>query len=519
MSVLGLDIGTSGCKALVIDERGDIKARAHREYNSIIPSPGWIELNADALWNAVQETINEVTKENSSAPVLAMCMSTMGDSFVSVDKHGAALGNFILASDGRSKEETLFLEREISAEKIFRITGMPPHPINTITKIIWLKNHVPEIFSRAAKFLCAEEFVISRLGLSPVTSYSNACRTMAFSLQELDWSKEILEVAGIGKNHLPDAQPSGEKVGIIPLSIGTRLGLGGGVKVISGGMDQACGTLGSYSICNGCVQDSMGTVEAISITLDRTILNEALLKKLFDGCYSINLHVVPERYLIMALVLNAGSILTWFKETIVHEDALRAAKGGVNVFDALLSNALPSPTHLLLLPYFTGSGTPDMNPLAKGLIMGLDLGTRKEDILKAILQGIAYEVALNVDWFEKNGMPIEELRCVGGGSSSRFWLQMKADLLGKPVKRMVEKEAAVLGAAILAGVGEGIWDSSVEASKCIVKEEKSYTANNEYRDFYRMQKALYQKLVARIQDLYPDYDSLIQRMKYGSNGI
>ena len=513
MSVLGLDIGTSGCKAVVIDERGNIKARAHREYNSIVPSPGWIELNADSLWNAVQETIHEVTDKYSTSPILAMCMSTMGDSFVPVDIDGEALGNFILASDGRSKNEALLLEREIGAEKIFRITGMPPHPINTITKIVWLKNHMPEIFSRAAKFLCAEEFVISKLGLHPVTSYSNACRTMAFNFTELDWSQEILEVAGIGKNHLPDVQPSSEKVGIIPRSIGTRLGLGGGVKVISGGMDQACGTLGSYSICNGCVQDSMGTVEAISITLDRTILNEELSKKLFAGCYSINMHVVPERYLIMALVLNAGSILTWFKDTIIHEDDLRAAKGGMNVFDALLSKAPPSPTHLLLLPYFTGSGTPDMNPLAKGLIMGLDLGTRKEDILKAILQGITYEVALNVDWFGKNGIPIEELRCVGGGSSSRFWLQMKADLLGKPVKKMVEKEAAVLGAAILAGVGEGIWNSSVEASMCIVKEEKIYTPKQEFRDFYRTQKVLYQKLVTRIQDLYPDLDSLIQRMK------
>ena len=513
MSVLGLDVGTSGCKAVVIDEMGNIKARAHREYNSIVPRPGWIELNADELWNAVQETIHEATEKYSASPIMAVCMSTMGDSFVTVDKHGGSVGNFILASDGRSKNESLFLEHEIGAEKIFQITGMPPHPINTITKILWLKNHAPEIFSRAAKFLCAEEFVISKLGLNPVTSYSNACRTMAFSLKELDWSPDILEVAGIRRNYLPDALPSGEKVGVIPRSIGTRLGLGGGVKVISGGMDQACGTLGSYSIHNGSVQDSMGTVEAISITLEKNYLNAELSEKLLHGCYSINIHVVPERYLIMALVLNAGSILTWFKETIVNEDALRAGKGGMNVFDALLSKALPSPTHLLLLPYFTGSGTPDMNPLAKGLIMGLDLGTRKEDILKAILQGIAYEVALNVDWFEKNGIPIEELRCVGGGSSSRFWLQMKADLLEKPVKKMVEKEAAVLGAAILAGVGEGIWNSSVEASMCIVKEEKTYTPKQEFRDFYRIQKALYQKLVTCLQDLYPDFDSLIQRMK------
>ncbi|MCK4821640.1 hypothetical protein KA005_38095 [bacterium] len=510
MSILGLDVGTGGSKAVVVNEKGEVMAKAYRDYNLITPCPGWLELDARLLWDSVQSIIREVARNVKGDQISVLSLSTMGDSFVPVNKTGEPIGNFILASDGRSTAETEFLINEIGLERIFQITGMPPHPINTLTKVIWLKQHDPDTFSKAAKFLCAEEYVISRLGLTPTTSYSNACRTMAFSIEKLDWSQEMMDSAGINKGYFPEAIPSGNIIGEIPPLIASPIGLGIGVKVVSGGIDQACGSLGSNAISEGYIEDSMGTLEALSLTIDKTLFDGMLYRDLLNGHYSINCHVITGKYLIMALILSAGSILRWFRDTFLKEEVQSAEKKRVSVYDLVLSKSTPDPTHLLLLPYFAGSGTPTMNPLANGIIMGLDLGVKKEDLIKAIFQGIAHEVALNLDYLEKIGVLIKEIRCVGGGSRSEFCLQLRADLLGKAVIKMRDSEAAVLGAAILAGVGIGVWGSVEEAAKYIAEEDKIFEPRSHYRKFYDTQKLIYRNLYEKVYDIFPHFESLIK---------
>ena len=508
-SVLGLDIGTTGCKALVVEENGDVAARAYREYPPFqVPRPGWLELDASCLWDAVQHVIRDVTDRCPNHHIASLCLSTMGDSFVPVNQKGKPLGNVILAADTRSVAETDWLVREIGRENLYRMTGMPADPISPLTKVLWLKQHAKERFEGTHKFLCCEEFIVARLGLPPTTSYANACRTLAFDIRNYRWSQEILGVAGVSETYFPQAVPSGTIVGEIPHTAASELGFPDGVKVVAGGMDQACSFLGSGTLKDGDIQDSMGTVEAISVSLASSDIQDLLFPDLLRGHYSINCHVLPGKYFVMAIVLSAGAILKWFKDTFLHGECREAARRGINVYELLLADSSPQPTPLLVLPHFTGTGTPEMNPLATGVILGLGLGTTRQDIVKGIFQGIGHEIAINLDFLDAIGVSLRDLRCVGGGSNSRYWLQMKADMLKRPIRTLQDNEVAGLGAAILAGVGAGVWDSFEEATRCMVTTDTDFVPEKTYHHFYEAQYQLYQTLYPAIRDMLPKFQGL-----------
>lgn len=509
MSILGLDIGTSGTKAIVIDEKGNMRARARKAYAMSTPAPGRLEIAPGELWDSVRSIVREVSSAAADDPISVLSIATMGDSFVPVDGHGEPTANFILASDSRSTREAEILVREIGYERIFEITGMPPHPINTLTKILWLKNREQDTFSRSAKYLCAEEFVVSRLGLPATTSYSNACRTMAFDIESNQWSTEMMRVVGIDADAFPAVLPSGEVVGDIPGSVAAGLNLGKGVKVVAGGMDQACSALGARAIAEGVIEDSMGTVEALSFTVDRKILNDEFRHGLLNGHYSVNCHVLSDKYLIMALVLSAGSTLRWFSEEFGQKTPPQGQKPD---WDIPLSSEPPVPTRLIFLPHLVGSGTPNMDPLARGMLVGLDLGVKKEDLLRSILQGIVHEVGLNLERLEKLGVPLHEIRCVGGGSRSDYWLQLRADMLGRTVIKMRDSEAAVLGAAIVAGKGRGIWSSLEEAMDCVVREDRVFMPQKKYQRFYELQKEIFQDTSQRTAGLFRRWQSMLDSL-------
>jgi xylulokinase len=514
MSVLGLDVGTSSCKAMVIDERGKTLAYTQRGYAMSAPHPGRLELDPAQLWHSVQSSIQEVAAAAAEDPISALSIATMGDSFVPVDGRGEPTGNYILASDTRSTRETEILVKELGYERIFEITGMPPHPINTLTKILWIKNNDPDSFARTAQYLCAEEFVVSRLGLPPTTSYSNACRTMAFDIVAGKWSAEMMGVVCLTEQAFPAAVPSGQVVGKVADPIANSLNLPKGVKVVSGGMDQACSALGAKAVHDGIIEDSLGTVEAISFTIDRSLLEEELRRGLLDGHYSINCHVLGDKYLIMALVLSAGSTLRWYSEEFGREATSLKNK-------ALWNLPLPGeplvPTRLIFLPYLAGSGTPTMNPLARGIVLGLDLGIHRDDLLRAILQGIVHEVSVNIDRLERLGIPIKEIRCVGGGSKSEYWLQLRADMLARPVVKMSQSEAAVIGAALLAGIGGSMWGSIEEAVEQVVREERVFEPNTRYQRFYRLQNKIYRELYEQTEELFHQYIKVVDSLDNGQS--
>lgn len=470
MSLLGLDVGITGCKAVAFSLTGDMLAQAYREYPLYQPNPGWMELEPAEVWAAVTDVICKVTQAIPDDPVRALSVSTHGESVVPLDATGRPLGRFITALDTRAAEQTEWWRERLGKQRLFQITGMPLHPMYTVNKLMWLRQHEPDTFAAARRFLCMQDFVFHQLGLDPAMDYSLATRTMAFDVNKLAWSEEILSLAELSLEQLSRALPSGSVLGVVAASIGQELGLAPGAVGVSGGHDQPSGALGCGAVSEGIAMDSTGTVECVAVASPRLVLDAELL----ESNLPIAPHTVPAMYLVLGYSSTGGALLRWYRDNFATAEQHEAARTGQDVYDLILAQAEEGPSPVLILPHFFGSGTPWMDPDSKGAMLGLDMSTTRGQIIKGILDSVTYETKLSVDVMEKAGISVQELRAIGGGAKSPRWLQTKADIFGKPVVAMDVSEAACLGVAILAGVATEVFSSIEEAVAHMVRVKRVY---------------------------------------------
>jgi len=506
MSLMGLDVGTTGCKAVVFDVEGNIISQAYREYPLLYPQPGWAELNMEVVLRKVEESIREASIQAKKDPVRALSISTQGEAFVPVDKEGNLLANGAVSFDNRGEEFSQWWRKTLGARKIMEITGMPLHPMFTLNKIMWLKKNHPHIYRKTWKFLCCEDLVIYKLGLPPTIDYSLASRTMAFDILKKRWSEEILSMVNMDKSLLPRVVPSGTLVGEIPQKIAGRLSLPSKVLVVTGGHDQPCGALGAGVREEGIAMEAIGTVDCIASIFNEPHLDEKMLENNF-ACYP---HTVPEFYITLAFNFTGGSLLRWFRDTLGEQEKERAKKTGEDVYSILIDEASPEPSPLYLLPHFATTGTPYMDSRSAGAILGLSLNTSKPDLIKAILEGISFEMKHNLALLEKIGIFVNELRAIGGGAKSRKWLQLKADLYNKRVASLKVSEAVSLGTAMLAGVAAGEYSSIEEAVKTTVKIKEIFYPQEKRARMYEEKFQIY-------KDIYPALRDLNHRIKVMQN--
>lgn len=490
MSLLGLDIGTTGCKAVVFNLDGKFLASAYREYPLIFPKPGWIELDSNLVWKRTKEVIHEVARKTRRDPIRALAVSAQGEAFTPIDKSGRPLYNSIVTFDSRADSYVAWWNNRLGKKRVFNITGVPVSGITTLNKILWLKENNREIFDQTWKFLCYEDLAFFKLGLLPTIDYSLAARTMAFNLSQKVWSETLLRITGVDRALLPEAKPSGTVVGEIPERVALKLGLPKKVLAVTGGHDQPCGALGSGVIKPGVAMYATGTVECIAPAFDEIVLNETMFRNNLC-CYP---HTMKDMYISIVFNFTGGSLLRWFRDVFGQEEFQVARKTRRDVYDILAAKATKTPTNLLLLPHFTMTGTPYFDAKSKGVILGLTLSTTKGDIIKAILEGVTYEMKLNVELLEKSGIAIHEFRAIGGGAKSDIWMQLKADILGKPVVKLKVSEAACLGAALLAGVATGEYSSMKEAVQQTVRTEKTFRPKKMHREQYEERFALYRHI-------------------------
>jgi len=484
MSLLGLDVGITGCKAVAFSLSGDMLAQAYREYPLYQPHPGWLELDPTEVWEAVTGVIRQVTGAISDDPVRAMSVSTHGESVVPVDTQGRPLCRFITALDTRAAEQTEWWGEQLGKDRLFHITGMPLHPMYTVNKLMWLRQHEPEIFAAARRLLCMQDFVFHQLGLDPAMDYSLATRTMAFDVNQLAWSEEILSLAQMDVDRLSRALPSGSVVGEIAASVAEELGLAPGAVGVTGGHDQPSGALGCGAIAEGIAMDSTGTVECVAVASPKLVLEPELL----ESNLPIAPHTVPGMYCVLGYSSTGGALLRWYRDNFAGAEQREAEQTGQDVYDLILEQAVEGPSPVLILPHFFGSGTPWMDPDSKGAILGLDMSTSKGQIIKGILDSVTYETKLSLDVMERAGIALRELRAIGGGAKSSRWLQTKADIFGKPVMAMDVSEAACLGVAILAGTATGVFSSVEEGVAHMVRVKRTYEPNMALHERY-MEKA------------------------------
>jgi xylulokinase len=504
MSLLGLDIGISGCKAVAFSPSGDLLAQAHREYPLYQPKPGWMELDPREVWDAVKAVIRQVTSAISADPVRALGISTHGESVVPLDAAGRPLCRFITAIDTRATEEARWWEQRFGRERLFAVTGMPLHPMYTINKLMWLRRHEPEVFASAQRFVCMADFIFTRLGLSPVMDYSLAGRTMAFDVSRLTWSEEILSMAGLDPGRLSRTVPAGTALGEVGTAVADELGLAAGAAgkhtacvAVTGGHDQPSGALGCGAVAQGIVMDSTGTVECVAAASPKLVLSDNLLRNNLP----IASHTAPGMYLVLGWVATAGALLRWFRDNFAGAELAEAARTGRSVYDLILAQAPAGPSPVLVLPHFVGSGTPALDPASKGAILGLDLTTTRGQIVKGILDSVTYETKLNLDAMEEAGIAVRELRAFGGGARSALWLQTKADILGKPVVAMDVTEAPCLGVAILAGAATGVFPTVEAGVAQMVRRGRVYEPDPALHAQYAKRATLFAQVYPALVEL------------------
>jgi xylulokinase len=500
MRFIGLDVGTTGCKAVIFDETGDILASAGREYAVDIPRPTWAEQDAENVWRLAQDGLREAIA--SAGPggedIAALGLSVQGEAVMPVDAGGQALRPAILGMDTRTGEQNAWLREEFGAEDLFERTGMPVHTINTLPKLLWLKRHEPDLWARAERFLLYEDLFITKMTGQAVISRCLASRTQLYDIVEDRWSPEILEALELEPERLATVQPSGTAVGLMLPDLAQSLGLAKPPWVVTGGHDQACGALGVGLTAPGLAMVSTGTAEVVEVAMETPSLTETL----YEGNVSVYAHVVPELYLAMTLNHSGGLLLRWFRDTLCQEETQQALARGDDPYDVILRDGSPDPSSLLLLPHFAGSGTPWFDIASKGAILGLTFGTTKADLAKAILEGLTFELRVNLDLLKEGQVTIDELRAIGGGARSDLWLQLKADITGIPVVVPRITEAACWGAALLAGAGAGHFASAAKAAEERLQLRRRIEPDPERQARYAARYTLYQEVYPAVKSIH-----------------
>ncbi|MBN2578533.1 MAG: hypothetical protein JXB10_06030 [Pirellulales bacterium] len=493
---LGVDIGTSGCKALVFEETGRRLAQAYREYDLLSPQPGWAELDSDEVMAKCFEVIGEAVGGLESGVVRGIGISSQGEAFTPLDAEGRTLHPALVSSDNRAAAYVETWAQEFGVERLYEITGHTPHPLFSLFKLLWLRDHRPEIWRSARKFLCFEDLLQHRLGLTPRISWPLAGRTMLFDVRRHAWSDAVLQAVGLVPEQLAQPAPSGAPVGTISPDVAGRLGLAPGTFVVTGGHDQPCSALGAGVTQPGIAVYATGTVECITPAFpEPTFSDDLRINNLCTYDYT-----VPGMYTTIAYNVTGGSILKWFRDQFGQAEVERARREGRDAYELLLEAADRTPTDLLVLPYFGPSGTPYFDPAVSGAIVGLTLTTTRGQILRALLEALALEMRLNLEILERAGCRIKELRVVGGGAKSDFWNQLKADVLNKPVVVTDVTEAGCRGAALLACAADRQYPVGALAEEWTRLPSK-FTPHSVSAAHYDQQFAAYQHLYPRVKSL------------------
>lgn len=492
---MGIDIGTSGCKAVIFDNDGRQVSMAYREYNIISTNAGWAELDTDEVMEKCFNVIKESALQIEVGSVVGLGISSQGEAFTLIDKEGRALCNALVSSDIRANEMIGVWTEKFGEEKLYHITGHTPHPMFSLFKLLWIKKNAPEIWRNTHRILCFEDLLQYRLGIkNPAMGWSLAGRTMLFDVVNHTWNKEILDNIGVKKEQLSYPLQSGTFVGYVHKEIAKKLNLAENTFIVTGGHDQPCAALGAGAIENGIAVYASGTVECITPAFNKPIFNKELRKN--NLCtYD---HTTSGMYATVAFSLTGGNILKWFRDEFGVEEVALAKKLNCNPYELLLKGMPEEPSQLLVMPYFTPTGTPYFDTSVKGAILGLDLSTTRKEIMKALLEGVAFEMKLNLEILKQSGYEVNELRAIGGGAKSHIHNQLKANVIGKPITILDINEAGCMGVAMLAKAvysKQNIRDIVKKWIKPISKIEPKL------QDYYNTKFDLYKKLYPALKKL------------------
>ena len=506
--ILSIDVGTTGGRSIIFDQKGKAVASAYQEYTSYFPTPSEVEQNADDWWLVTKNTIQQAMKSGKieSSKITGVSVTNQRETIVPVNEKGEPLSRAIVWQDRRTIKQCQEIKDKVGSEKIYDITGLTVDPYFSSPKILWIKNNWEKAFNKAYKFMLVHDFVQMKLTNEFITDYSNASRTMLFDINTLSWSKEILNKLDIPIEKLPKPVPSGKKIGIISKEVANELGLPEDLSVVAGGGDQQCAAIGVGVTQKGRVKATTGTGTFLLAFLEKSQRDPK--RRVLCSC-----HAMPGKYVFEASIFTTGSVLRWFRDNFSSAEKSLALNLNVDSYELLGMQAEsipPGSEGVMVVPHFTGAGAPHWDPNAKGVIFGLSLGHTRNHLIRAIMEATCYEIKTNLAVFKELGLSLNELRITGGASRNSTWNQIEADICNTNVIKGEVEEATALGAAILAGVGSGLYKSIEKAAdEMIIIDEKRIPINKNvklYNQYYEVYEKLYSSL--KSSNLYLKLDEM-----------
>jgi len=483
MVFLGVDVGSSGSKCVAFNEHGQKLAMKYAEYET---ASGTLNLPSEFLINTVFSVISGCVAEiEDKNDIAAITVSSFGESFVPISKSGKPLTEIIMYFADKARTELDYVVNTVGSEEIMNVTRTMPDTMYALPKMMWTKKNVRE---PVWKYLSIANYVMYVLTGETVTDYTLACRTLLFDMQQLCWSDKLLNVAGIDKDQMPQAVPSGTIVGKVLPGVAGELGLSSVVTVITGAQDQIVNALGAGVLSEGECVDGIGTVECITPmfksipSLDFTRHNYVCIPY-FDG------------YVTYAFTFSGGSLVKWFRDTLAGYLSVEAKKSGCSIYDLLNAGCPKEPSGMYVVPHFQGAGgTPEMIKSARGLLYGLTISSDVYDIYRAVLEGITFEMAYNLEALSGFGISPKRIFASGGGARSNEWLQIKADIFDREFIPVAEEECGALGSAMLAATKLGCCKHEAEAVELFVRYRPSVFPNTKHLSEYKDMFGEYKKL-------------------------
>ncbi len=465
--VLGLDVGTSGSKAVAIDETGKVLASALVEYPLISPKPNWAEQDPAEWKSAAFDTLSQLANhpQVDSSDVKGIGLTGQMHGSVFLDKDNKVLRNAILWCDQRTAKQCDEITSKVGAEKLIEMVCNPALTGFTAPKILWLRENEPEVYEKVAKVLLPKDYVRYVLTGEFATDVADASGTLLFDIKNRDWHHELMSILDIPSDFMPRAYEGTEVTGTLSADVAEATGLPAGIPVIAGGGDQAAGGIGCGIVRTGVISSTVGTSGVVFAFADDVSRDP-------HGRVHTFCHSVPGKWHVMGVMLSAGGSLRWFRDTLFQNEIAVAAETGVDPYEYITKSAQNIPVGsegLIFLPYLTGERTPHKDPDAKGAFVGFSLRHTRAHMARSVLEGVAFGMRDSFEIIREMGIPVGQVRASGGGAKSPFWRQMQADINKAPLVTTNVDEGPAFGAALLATVATGIYGNIEEACDATIK--------------------------------------------------
>ena len=494
--LVGIDIGTSGIKSIIIDTNGKVLGSKTVELDIIIPKPLWAEQNPEEWWKGTVESLKGVITKTSVNPgdIKGIGLSGQMHTMVLIDKDKKVLRPAILWCDNRTTHQREWITNKVGLENLKRMVSNPPLEGFTAPKIIWVRDNEPHIYEKIDKILIAKDYIRYLLTGEIAAEVSDAAGTAIFDVNNREWSEELLRLIDVPKEFLPPCYESIDIAGKINKETAELTGLKEGTPVVCGGADNPCAAVGNGIVREGRVQSSIGTSGTVVAHTDSVKVDPKM--RLHTFC-----HTVPGSWYLMGVVLQAGGAFRWYRDTVGIEESKIAKTKGMDPYDYMCQKAEKIPIGsdgLTFLPYLSGERTPHQDGRARGAWIGITLSHKKEHLIRSVIEGITFAMRDSIELMRELGIEVSQVRATGGGAKNRFWRKMQADVFNTEVIRLSSEEGPSFGAALLAGTGVGIFSDVAEAADEIIKPVETCEPDPEnskiYNEYYQIYRELYPAL-------------------------